>query len=239
VKVRRLHKWHLSVRQAIRIQEIFSKKVVLEGECSNLRYVAGCDVACDVSQGALFGGVVLWDLKEGFIVEKRVFRMPVKFPYIPGLLGFRETPVLLNALSRLKGSPDVILVDGQGIAHPRGLGLASHLGLHVDVPTVGCAKKILVGEHNTLGPEKGDWTWLYFQGGPVGAVLRTRPGVRPVYVSPGHRVSVVGALQVVLRCLGGFRLPEPLRQAHLYVGHEKKSKLRYKGGAESELLPSW
>jgi len=222
VKVRKLHDWHVSVRQAILLQERLSEMAVREGQAPCVRLAAGCDAAYDTAQGILYGGVVLWDLAQKRVVESQVSRGHVTFPYVPGLLAFRETPVLLEALARLKGEPDVMLVDGQGIAHPRSMGLASHLGLHTMVPTVGCAKTILVGSHGPIGSLRGDWTWLHYEGSRVGAVVRTRSRVRPIYVSPGHRISIEGALQVVVRCLGQFRLPEPVRQAHLLVAQHKR-----------------
>jgi deoxyribonuclease V len=148
----------------------------------------------------------------------------LSFPYIPTLLSFREAPVLLEALAKLKGEPETILVDGQGVAHPRGLGLAAHLGLHVEVPTVGCAKSRLIGTHEPPGRNRGDHAWLDFKGRRVGVVVRTREGVRPLYVSPGNRISLSAALGVVLACLGRFRLPEPLRQAHLLVERRKRAE---------------
>jgi deoxyribonuclease V len=222
MKVRTLHNWRVSVEQAIRLQERLSEMVIQEGEVSCVRLVAGCDVAYKNAQGVLFGGVVLWDLRQNLVVETQVARRPVTFPYVPGLLGFRETPVLLEALSRLRGGPDVLLIDGQGIAHPRGMGLASHLGLHTNVPAVGCAKTILVGSHDPLGDRRGSWVWLHFESRPVGVVMRTRSGVRPIYVSPGHRISIEEARRLVLLCLGRFRVPEPVRQAHLLVAQQKR-----------------
>ncbi len=222
MRVRTLHAWDLGPADAIRLQEALSARVVLEGSVPDPRWVAGCDVAYDLEKERLFGGAVLWDLKHGLIAEQAVVEKPVGFPYVPGLLGFREVPVLLEAMSRLKGDPQVVLVDGQGVAHPRRLGLASHLGLHVDVPTVGCAKSRLVGQHGPLGQARGASAWLSHGGRVVGVVLRSRAGVRPLYVSPGHRISLEGALEVVIQCLGRFRLLEPLRQAHILVEREKR-----------------
>jgi deoxyribonuclease V len=224
LKIRRLHSWDVSVKEAIRLQENLAKTVVKTGKVSDLRLVAGCDVSYDLSLGIVYGGVVLWNLERDEIEENHVSTMRAEFPYVPGLLGFREAPVLLHALSRLKGDPAVILVDGQGIAHPRGLGLASHLGLHLHVPTVGCAKKVLVGIHGTIGERRGDWAWLHFRGRRVGAVVRTKTAVRPLYVSPGNRISIEGAVRVVLGCMGRFRLPDPIRQAHLLVEREKRKR---------------
>jgi deoxyribonuclease V len=149
------------------------------------------------------------------------------FPYIPGLLGFREIPVLIQALKRLETSPELFLCDGHGIAHPRRMGLAAHLGLILDRPAIGCAKSRLVGEFSLPAPEKGSRSELRLDGEAVGAVLRTRGGVKPLYVSPGHRIEINGAVRLVLACCAGYRIPEPLRQAHILV-----NRLRRAEGAE-------
>jgi deoxyribonuclease V len=222
VRVRKLHAWDLGPAEAIRLQEALSTEVVLEGSVPDLRWAAGCDVAYAPKGDLLFGGAVLWDLRERIAAERVVARGSILFPYVPGLLGFREIPILLDALSQLKGKPQVVLVDGAGVAHPRRFGLATHLGLHLDVPTVGCAKSRLVGQHGPLGWELGAHAWLSHGGRVLGFLLRTRRGVRPLYVSPGHRISPEGALEVMLQCLGRFRIPEPLRQAHILVEREKR-----------------
>lgn len=222
MRVRTLHPWDIDVQEAIRLQRTLSHIVTLRGRISAFHLVAGCDVAYDHFQGLVFGGVVIWDLRDQDVREAVVVQRALTFPYIPSLLSFREAPVVLEALAQLKEEPEVILVDGQGIAHPRGIGLATHLGLHVRVPTVGCAKSRLVGDHDTPGLQRGDYVWLISDGRQIGAVVRSRAGVRPVYVSPGNKISVEGALRVFLACLGQFRLPEPLRQAHLLVERRKR-----------------
>jgi deoxyribonuclease V len=203
-------------------------RIRLQGNLGAVRLIAGCDVAYDRRDALLWGGVVLWDRQTDIALESVVIRRPVTFPYIPGLLGFREAPVLLEALRRLAGGPpEAVLVDGHGIAHPRGFGLAAHLGLHIESPTIGCAKTRLVGEHGTLGGRRGDFTWLFLHGKRVGAVVRTRSGVRPVFISPGNRVSVDQAVDLIRGCLGPYRLPEPLRQAHLLVQAQKRESKPY------------
>jgi deoxyribonuclease V len=224
LKITTLHRWDVSVQEALRLQRTLSQKTTLRGSVKSLNRAAGCDVAYDLAGGLLYGGVVVWDLELEQIREAVVARKPLTFPYVTGLLSFREGPVLLEALGRLRAMPEVILVDGQGVAHPRGIGLATHIGLHVAVPTVGCAKSRLIGEHTTPGRDRGDFAWLVLNGRRVGAVVRTRAGVRPVYVSPGNRIDLEGALGVVLACLGRYRLPEPLRQAHLLAEREAKSR---------------
>jgi deoxyribonuclease V len=146
-------------------------------------------------------------------MEERVVELPVTFPYIPGLLSFREAPVGLAAISALETRPDLLLVDGHGLAHPRRCGIACHLGLLLDLPTIGCAKSILVGQAEEPGPNPGDWTPLDNRGETIGAALRTRPKTRPIYVSIGHRVSLASAIALVSQCGRGYRLPEPTRLA--------------------------
>lgn len=232
--IRSLHPWDVSTREAIRIQESLRGEVLLRGAVRSLRWVAGCDVAYHPSKPELVGGVVVWDVLQRMTVEAHLVRGEVKFPYVPGLLSFREVPVLLEALSRIRGRVQVVLVDGHGAAHPRGMGIASHLGLHLEVPTVGCAKSSLVGEWELPGPQRGEYSWIFLNGMKAGAVLRTRDRVRPVFVSPGHRMGLQGALKVVLSCLCGKRLPEPLREAHLLV---EKAKRWQAASAELPMLP--
>jgi deoxyribonuclease V len=150
-------------------------------------------------------------------IEEKWIQDKVNFPYIPGLLSFRELPVLLKALKRLKTDPELILCDGQGIAHPRGLGLASHLGLLVDRATIGCAKSRLVGAFSEVGHQRGSYAPLWYKEQMVGAVLRTRQGVNPLFISPGNRITLDESVKIVLECCRKYRIPEPTRQAHLLV----------------------
>ena len=159
------------------------------------------------------------------MVEEVVLKGPVTFPYVPGLLSFREAPVLLDCFARLKSTPELVLIDGQGIAHPRGFGIASHLGLWLDVPTVGCAKSRLIGEGEEPGDDPGSWTELRYQGQVVGATVRTRGGVKPIFVSPGHRVGVKAAVRLALLCTAGFRVPEPTRLADHLAEAAKRQML--------------
>lgn len=151
------------------------------------------------------------------IIEEKACIERAPFPYIPGLLSFREGPAILKAFEKLKKIPDVVIFDGHGIAHPRGIGLASHMGLFIDIPTIGCAKKKLTGRHDDVGENVGDSSPILIDDQIVGSVLRTKKGVNPVFVSPGHKIGIDSAVSVVLRCLRGYRLPEPVRRAHSLV----------------------
>jgi deoxyribonuclease V len=198
----------LTPREAIRLQERLRDRVVRTGSLRP-RLVAGADVSerGDRARAAI---VVTRDLET---VEEATSEGPVPFPYIPGLLSFREIPSLLEAWRKVKIRPDVVIVDGQGTAHPRRLGIASHLGLLIDVPTIGCAKSLLVGRYEEPGPERGAWSPLVDRGETIGAALRTQDGRSVVYVSVGHRISLAAAIRVVLACAPRYRLPEPQRLA--------------------------
>jgi len=215
----RPHPWNVSPEEAREIQQWLKKHVVCEDRVSEIRLIAGVDVAYSKAKEKAYAVAVLLAFPSLEIIEEAIAGAPVTFPYIPGLLSFREGPVALKALKNLKKGPDIILFDGHGIAHPAGLGLASHLGLLLDIPSIGCAKSPLVGEfcQEGLGYEKGSWVPLMEKGETVGAALRTREGVKPIIVSPGHRICIKSAIKVVLACSGKYRIPEPLRQAHLRV----------------------
>jgi deoxyribonuclease V len=177
--------------------------------------VAGVDAAYSKTDRAIYGAAVVLSLPDLALVEAAGASGPVTFPYIPGLLTFREAPILLAALQQLRHLPDVILVDGQGIAHPRGLGLAAHLGLLAGRPTIGCAKSRLVGEYGELKLEKGSVCPLTWEGKKVGWVLRSSRGCRPLFISSGHLITLEESLEITRQCLGKYRLPLPLREAHI------------------------
>ncbi|MBK9119341.1 MAG: endonuclease V [Phycisphaerales bacterium] len=186
-----------------------------------VRWLAAADVAFTRAGRVAVAGVVLWDTCTHAVVEQRVARGPVEFPYVPGLLSFRELPTVLAAFRQLQGTPDVVLCDGHGRAHPQRCGLACHLGLWLQVPTVGVAKSRLCGAHAEPGPVRGARTPLWLGGEEVGTVLRTRVKVKPLYVSPGHLCDVAGAVDLTLAALGRYRLPEPARAAHALVTHSR------------------
>lgn len=217
VPPRPLHAWELSPAAAIALQRALAGRVRTEPLPGAVRLVAGTDCTWLEDSGAVLAAAVLWDVHRGCAVAVRSAHCPCRFPYVPGLLSFREAPAVLAALAALPQPPDLVLCDGHGLAHPRGLGLASHLGLWLDRPTIGVAKSLLCGEHRTPGSRRGCRTQLLYHGRVVGVALRTRDGVRPLFVSVGHRVTLADAVRWVLRCGGGCRLPEPNRLAHLAV----------------------
>ena len=206
------HAWDLEPQEAVRLQKRLAQEVKEIPLPHPPRTVAGIDVG--VKEGIARAAVVVISLPALQPVAQAVYEMPVPFPYVPGLLAFRELPAVLAALENLPGLPDVLLCDGQGRAHPRRLGIASHLGVLLDHPSVGCAKSRLVGTHPPVPPSRGAWVPLEDKGEVVGAVVRTRAGVKPVYVSVGHRITLREAIALVLQCSPKYRLPEPLRLAH-------------------------
>ena len=218
MKINKLHRWDVSLKQAREIQLSLAGKVVTKNEGINLRLVAGVDISSPDSQGVARGAVVVLSYPGLDIKEVKTAESRVSLPYIPGLLSFRECPLILDACEKLCDTPDLVLVDGQGVAHPRRLGLASHLGLFLDVPTIGCAKSILCGKHEPLGEEPGSHAELVDNGDVIGAALRTKVHVKPIYVSIGHKIDLASALHWVTNCCRGYRLPEPTRMAHLAAG---------------------
>ena len=210
-------RWNLTPRQAARLQERLRGRAELHDRLDSIRHIAGADMAFDPKTNLAFAGVIVYRFPEMAEVERAMARRRLRFPYVPGLLSFREIPILLAAFARLRTEPDVLLVDGHGLAHPRRFGIACHLGLILDKPAIGCAKSRLVGEHRDPAMRAGATATLYFQGAKVGAVLRTRTGVKPIYVTQGHRVSLPTALRIVRKCLDGFRIPKPTREADRYV----------------------
>jgi len=218
MKVHRLHEWEVSSALAREIQLSLAKRVVTENGVINPRLIAGIDISSPDAQGVARGAVVVLSYPELNIVEIEIAQGKITMPYIPGLLSFRESPLILDACERLSNIPDLVLIDGQGIAHPRRLGLASHVGLCLCLPTIGCAKSILCGQHQPLAEQAGSHAELLDSGELIGAALRTKSGVKPIYVSVGHKIDLASALQCVINCCRGYRLPEPTRLAHLAAG---------------------
>lgn len=201
------------------LQERLRHQVLLTDDFGTLRTVAGVDVGFEEAGAVAHAAVVVLDLATLEPVAHALARRPVTFPYVPGLLSFREAPAILDALARLPAPPDLLICDGQGIAHPRRFGIACHLGLLSGLPAIGCAKSLLVGSHAALPDTRGARVPLMHQREQVGWVLRTRPGVRPVYISPGHRVSLATSVELALRLVTRYRLPEPIRYAHNLASH--------------------
>ena len=203
--------WNLTPKQAIELQKKLTNQLVIKDQFAEIQTVAGVDVGFEQQNTIARAAIAVLSLENLELINSSIARRPVTFPYVPGLLAFREIPVVLDALEQLPQQPDMLLCDGQGIAHPRGLGIAAHLGLLTDIPSIGVAKKRLVGDHEPVGENKGDYQPLYIKGKQVGVVLRTRDHVKPLYISPGHRVSITTAMEMVMRCLTKYRLPETTR----------------------------
>jgi deoxyribonuclease V len=217
-----LHRWSLTPRQAIRLQERLRDRVRIEPLRDRVRFVAGADMAFSPDATRCVAGVVVYDRDEAAVVEQVLAWRDVRFPYVPGLLSFREVPTVLAAVRKLHSTPDLFIFDAHGQAHPRRMGLATHAGLLIDRPTIGCAKSRLCGEHDEPGDRRGSSAPLRHKDEIIGAVLRTRAGVKPVYVSVGHRVDLDDARRIVLQCVDRYRLPEPTRLAHQLVTRHRR-----------------
>ena len=209
-----LHPWTLEPAEAVALQRELRAHLILTDQLGPVRRVAGVDVGFEADGTVTRAAVAVLRYPELDVLETAIARRPTTFPYIPGLLSFRELPAVLAALEPLREPPDLLLCDGQGIAHPRRFGIASHLGLLVNIPAIGVAKTRLCGTHEEPPNQRGAWTPLWDQGEIIGAVLRTRPGVKPLYISPGHRVGLATALTYVMDCCTRYRLPETTRHAH-------------------------
>jgi len=222
--VARLHSWDLDYASAAKLQTSLRGRIIRRSSGRNWNLVAGCDVSYSRGSDVFYGGVVVLSLPDMALVDQARVVNRSSFPYIPGLLSFREAPILLEAFARLRTVPDLVLVDGQGYAHPRRMGLAAHLGLFLDVPTVGCAKSRLVGEYVEPELAAGSRSPLVDGSERIGTVLRTRTGVKPVFVSTGNRIDLRGAERAVLKCCSRYRLPEPIRTAHRLVNEIRRQR---------------
>ncbi len=215
----------MSYAEAREVQERLRGRVtLLPFSLKRIRYIAGSDIAVSKKLDRLVAAVVVLSFPDLKVMETRVVVSKFTFPYVPGYLSFREIPALTRCIEKVRLPFDVMLCDGQGIAHPRGLGLASHLGLIIETPTIGCAKSKLVGSYGEVGPKRGDYARLILDNRCVGNVVRTRDGVKPVFVSPGHLVDVPSSRRVVLACLTRYRIPEPTRRAHVVAGEAKRRR---------------
>jgi deoxyribonuclease V len=207
------HSWNLSPSEAIALQRQLATQVITEDRLGQVQAVAGIDVGFEDQGKITRAAVVVLRLDDLSLIEQVIARQPTCLPYIPGLLSFRECPAILAALEKLTVLPDLLLCDGQGIAHPRRFGIACHLGVLTDLPSIGVGKSRLVGRHGPVPDARGDWTPLVDRRETVGAVLRTRTGVSPLFVSPGHRISLPTAIDYVMACTTRYRLPETTRAA--------------------------
>jgi deoxyribonuclease V len=226
VNCRIRHRWNLSPAEAIALQEKLAGRVVRVDQLGAVRHVCGIDVDFDRDGRVACAAVAVLGFPGLELRDYALARIKTSFPYIPGLLSFREAPAVLAALRRVSIKPDLLLCDGQGIAHPRRFGLASHIGLAAGIPSIGVAKTRLVGEHRAPAERRGAWAPLTKDGECIGAVLRTRSGVKPVYVSIGHRVSLETAIEYVMACTSHYRLPETTRWAHRLAGASERELAR-------------
>jgi deoxyribonuclease V len=212
-----LHDWSLTPREAVELQKQLRERVRVVPLKKRVETIAGADISFNKFDPTIYTGIVVLRLSSLEVVEEVGIVSETKFPYVPGLLSFRESPSVLEAWAKLKTEPDAVMFDGQGIAHPRRVGIASHVGLIINRPTLGCAKSVLVGRFEEPGEERGSWTPMIDRGETVGAALRTKTRVQPIYVSPGHLIDLAGAVELTLASDGGYRQPEPTRRAHLLV----------------------
>lgn len=225
MRIAHLHDWPTSPAEAIALQRALADRVRFRPLPALPARIAGLDAAFSRDGREVIAGVVLWDRRRREVIEWHVARVPCAFPYVPGLLSFRETPALLAALGRLHAGPEALICDAHGLAHPRRFGLACHVGLWTGLPTVGCAKSRLCGQHSEPARRRGSRRALRDRGERIGTVLRTREAVRCVYVSPGHLCDHASAVRLVLSCATGYRLPEPTRLADALVGRAKREAI--------------
>ncbi len=214
MEVKHLHDWNVSTEEAVEIQKRLSAQVDDSDDINNAFLIAGVDVSGTSEEGTARAAIVMLDYPDLNPIDTVTVEEEISFPYIPGLLSFREMPLLIKAFEKLEAIPDLVLVDGQGIAHPRRLGLASHLGLFLDIPTIGCAKSRLTGTHAELPDQDQSWTELFDGDEIIGAAVRTKVKTNPLYISIGHRISLEKAVYWTLQCCRKYRLPEPTRLAH-------------------------
>lgn len=218
--IRDLHSWNVSPAEAIALQNRLATQLLESDSFGDIRHIAGIDVGFEDEGRVTKAAVCILAFPSLQTVESVVARRATDFPYVPGLLSFREIPVILEALKQLRSAPDMLFCDGQGRAHPRRLGIASHLGLITDMPSVGIAKSLLCGRHQPVNNEKGSYQPIVHRNETVGAALRTRVNVKPVYVSPGHKISLPTALEYVMACVTRYKLPEPTRLADKLASHK-------------------
>jgi len=222
-----IHSWYVSIEQATELQrELRSRITVSAVDLDKVRYVAGVDVSFSRGSNLIFAAIVVLTYPALDFVEVKTAAKETSFPYIPGYLSFREGPAVLEGFKKIEQEPDVVIFDGQGIAHPRGLGIASHLGLFIDKPSIGSAKSVLVGKYEEPDIGRGSTSPLMKDGVQVGVALRTRAGVSPVFVSVGNKIDIAGAVEVILTSAPRYRIPEPIRKAHSFSNEVRTGRLR-------------
>lgn len=224
MRINTLHPWNLTPTEAVALQKELADRVVTRGKLDRWQLIAGADVSYNRFSSTIYAGVVVLRMPDLTLVERQGIVTEARFPYRTGLLTFRETPALLEVFAKLQTEPEVIMLDGQGYAHPRRMGYASHVGLCLDRPSIGCAKSRLVGSFNALKPKAGSLARLIDRDEVVGMAVRTKNAVNPVYVSVGHKIDLNSAVAVVLATCRGYRVPEPTRQAHLYVNQLRRGE---------------
>jgi deoxyribonuclease V len=236
VKALRLHCWNVTPKEAVQIQRRLRIRVDANDRFAKICKVAGADIALDLGRKIAIAGVIVYSYPEMKELERVWAKRPLTFPYVPGLLSFREIPTLTAAFAKLKSKPDLIFIDGHGVAHPRRMGIASHMGLVFDCPTVGCAKSVLCGKAEEPADEAGAASQLTHKDEVIGIALRSRVGCKPIYISTGHRVSLASAVKFVLSVMDGFRVPRPTRQADRFVAKMKRIEAlkRDKKGLKSQ-----
>ncbi len=224
MKIHPLHSWNVTLPEATKLQRELAARLDVRPPLKKCDLIAGADISYNRSSPVMYAAVVVLRMDDLSIVEVRGAVLETTFPYQPGYLSFREGPALIEAFARVESEPDAIMFDGQGIAHPRRLGLASHVGLWLQKPSVGCAKSRLIGKFGTLPREAGSAVPLMQGDEQLGMVVRTKNGIQPVYVSPGHLIDIPSSVDLVLRSCRGYRIPEPTRQAHLHVNALRRAE---------------
>jgi deoxyribonuclease V len=219
MKIDPKHSWDVSVQEAREIQSRLAGQIVTDKSINfkKVKTIGAADISFARGNSSIYASLIVVNYPDLKLLDVYSIKTTTSFPYIPGYLSFREIPPLLEIIEKLKSLPDIMLCDGQGLAHPRGMGLASHLGLVLDIPTVGCAKSLLVGDFEDLPEEKGSFRSLMYQNKEIGVALRTRESVKPLFVSIGHKITLGDAIKIVMECCTRYRIPDPLRMAHKCV----------------------
>ncbi len=223
MRIRKLHSWNLTPKEAVTLQRELAGQIEARTPLRSVKLIAGTDCSYQRFSSTFHASAVVLRVPDMEIVETAASVAEVHFPYVPGLLSFREAPIILETLAKLRCEPDVVFIDGQGLAHPRRFGIASHVGLWLDRPCIGVAKSLLTGEFGELGLEAGATAPLIDRGDLVGRALRTKTRVKPVFVTVGHRINLASAVRIVRSACRGYRIPEPTRQAHLHVNALRRS----------------